>query len=246
MPDSKAFLLVSNRNGNRDIFKQSLGERTAQPVLTSPEDEVNPTLTPDGQWILYFTSGTGQRESSANPVFFEAGTSFRRAVAGCAQRERVRKRQMCTPSVQLVCRGSAGSRSTDFLGFRPNSGKGPRACRIELSAPSSSQYDWDLSPDGSQIVGIVEGTNRLWVLPLSGGGPKQEVVVKGWSRLTSPHWSADAHGWYVPSMSPPSLLYVIRKVKPVFCRELQTGIPLSRRPLSGLSCKHLEQQRLDD
>jgi len=89
-------------------------------------------------------------------------------------------------------------------------GKGRELARTDLSAPSS-QYDWDLSPDGSQIVGVIEGTNRLWVLPLSGGGPTQEVVVKGWSQLTSPSWSADGQGWYVGSYSPSSLLYVDQK-----------------------------------
>jgi Tol biopolymer transport system component len=211
MPDSKALLLVSNRNGNRDIFKQSLGERTAQPVLTSPEEEVNPTVTPDGQWILYFTSGTGQRESSANPV------SLRRAPISGGPSQVVHSEKgfanaKCArlPSNLCVVDQRVGGQLI-FSAFDPIRGKGRELARIELSAPASSQYDWNLSPDGSKIVGNIEGTNRLWVLPLSGGGPKQEVVVKGWSRLQSPTWSADGQGWYVESYSPPGLLYVDRK-----------------------------------
>ena len=134
-----------------------------------------------------------------------------------------------------------------FSAFDPIRGKGRELARTELPAPSFSQYDWDLSPDGSQIVGIIEGTNRLWVLPLFGLRPKQEVVVNGWSRLTSPKWSADGQGWYVPSVSPPSLLYVDQKGQArVLSTSRRSGIALTRRPLSGLSRIHLQQQRLDD
>jgi serine/threonine protein kinase/Tol biopolymer transport system component len=211
MPDSKALLLTSHRNGNPDIFKQSLGERTAQAVVASPEDECNPLLTPDGQWILYYTSPTWQRESSANAV------SLRRApisggLSQVVHSEKGFANAKCARLPSNVC--VVDQRVQDqliFSAFDPIRGKGRELARIELSAPSSSQYDWNLSRDGSQIVGIIEGTNRLWVLPLSGGGPKQEVVVKGWSRLTSPTWSTDGQGWYVRSMSPPNLLYVDRK-----------------------------------
>jgi hypothetical protein len=111
-----------------------------------------------------------------------------------------------------------------FSAFDPILGKGRELARIELSAPPSSQYDWDLSPDGSQIVGIIEGTNRLWVLPLSGLRPKREVVVNGWSRLTSPKWSADGQGWYVPSMS--ALLYVDQRGQArVLSRIADAGCP---------------------
>jgi Tol biopolymer transport system component len=211
MPDSKALLLISNRNGNRDIFRQGLDERTAQPVLTGPQDEVDPTVTPDGQWILYFSSSTWERESSANPV------SLRRAplsggLSQVVHSEKGFANAKCArPPSNLCVVDQRVQGQLIFSAFDPVRGMGRELARIELSAPSSSEYAWALSPDGSQIVGIIEGTNRLWVLPLSGGGPKQEVVVKGWSRLTSPEWSADGRGWYVPSMSPPSLLYVDRK-----------------------------------
>ena len=226
---------------------KSLGERTAQAVIASPEGECNPTVTPDGQWILYFSSPTWHRESSATPV------SLRRAPLSGGPSQVVHSEKgfanvKCARLPSNLCVVDQRVQGQlIFSAFDPIRGKkGRELARTELSAPSS-QYDWDLSRDGSQIVGIIEGTNRLWVLPLSGGGPKQEVVVKGWSRLTSPKWSADGQGWYVPSLSPPSLLYVDQKGQArVLSRDADVGIPLSRRPLSGLSQIHLQQQRLDD
>jgi serine/threonine protein kinase len=224
-PDSKALLLTSNRNGNLDIFKQSLGERTAQAVVASPEDECNPLLTPDGQWILYFTSPPWQRESSADPV------SLRRApisggLSQVVHSEKGFANAKCARLPSNLCVVDQRVQGQlIFSAFDPIRGKGRELARTELSAPTS-QYDWNLSRDGSQIVGVIEGTNRLWVLPLSGGGPKQEVVVKGWSRLTSPIWSTDGQGWYVRSMSPPSLLYVDQKGQArVLSREAEWGSP---------------------
>ena len=38
-PDSKAILFTSDRNGNADIFKQSLDERWAEPIVAGPGNE---------------------------------------------------------------------------------------------------------------------------------------------------------------------------------------------------------------
>jgi WD40-like Beta Propeller Repeat len=225
-PDSKAVLLTSNRNGNQDVFRQSLDERIAQPVLTSPEDEVNPTVTPDGQWILYFNSSTSQRESSTSPVALKRAP-LSGGLSRVVHSEKGFANVKCARLPSKLCVvDQRVEGQLIFSAFDPIQGKGRELARTELSAPPSSLYDWDLSPDGSQIVGIIEGTNRLWILPLSGRGPKQEVVVNGWSRLASPKWSADGQGWYVPSMSLPSLLYVDQKGQArVLWRQAEYGLP---------------------
>ncbi len=44
--------------GNFDIYKQALGQRTAEPLVAGPKDECDPTLTPDGAWLFYFLAST--------------------------------------------------------------------------------------------------------------------------------------------------------------------------------------------
>jgi Tol biopolymer transport system component len=49
--DSKAVFFHSDRNGNFDIFKQGLDQRTAEPIVVGPEDEMGPeAVSPDGVW----------------------------------------------------------------------------------------------------------------------------------------------------------------------------------------------------
>ena len=51
--DSKAVIFASDRNGNFDIFKQSLDQEAAEPIIAGPEDEVSPCLSWDGSWVVY-------------------------------------------------------------------------------------------------------------------------------------------------------------------------------------------------
>ena len=67
-PDSKAVLFSSDRNGNMDIFKQALDQRSAEPIVAGPSEECDPVVSPDGAWILYFGLTGGQRLYSADPV----------------------------------------------------------------------------------------------------------------------------------------------------------------------------------
>ncbi len=51
--DSQAILFHSDRNGQFDIFKQALGQETAEPLVTGPGNKHDPVLSPDGNLILY-------------------------------------------------------------------------------------------------------------------------------------------------------------------------------------------------
>ena len=60
MPDGKAVLFQSNRNGTWGIYKQGLDQTTAQPVVTGPDYKDWPVVSPDGSWILYLSSATAE------------------------------------------------------------------------------------------------------------------------------------------------------------------------------------------
>jgi Tol biopolymer transport system component len=72
-------------------------------------------------------------------------------------------------------------------------------------------YDWDLSPDGSQIAVLFpQGENHIRVLSL-GGGESRDLTVEGWYGFNNgPDWAPDGKGFYISSKSPrdATLLYV--------------------------------------
>jgi len=96
-----------------------------------------------------------------------------------------------------------------FTAFDPIKGRGGIVSRI--ATKPGLDYNWDLSPDGSQIAMLFPaGKNRIRLLPLSGGEPR-DLVVKGWYGFKpGPDWAADGKGFYVSSSSPRgvTLLYI--------------------------------------
>ncbi len=61
-------LRTGSTEGQRDILALRVGRDTVpRPLLTAPWDEEAPALSPDGRWLAYVSSETGQREVFVRP-----------------------------------------------------------------------------------------------------------------------------------------------------------------------------------
>jgi len=61
-------LFEAYRDGRWQIFKQSLDENTAEPIVTQAHEKgtgnvTGATLTPDGAWLLYTASNSDDNSS---------------------------------------------------------------------------------------------------------------------------------------------------------------------------------------
>ena len=211
-PDSRAILISSDRNGRLNIFRQGLEDRAAEPLVTSLSGECDPTVSPDGKWIFYFTLPSTRRQASADPVI------LRRAPLSGGPSQVVHSENgfayvhCARPPSNFCVVDQRVHHQLIFYAFDPTRGKGQELARTELSGSGVlSPYDWDISRDGSQIALIdrFTGTNRIRVLSLTGGSSR-EVIVNGWGNLGFVTWSASGNGWFVGNVSPneASLLYV--------------------------------------
>ena len=210
-PDSKAVLFHSDRSGNYDIYKQALDQDSAEPLVASPRADWIARLSPDASWIVY--------ESAAQPE--DLGTSapseLRRVPmsGGPSQlvlttRGYVDHRCARAPSTLcLVGEQTEDQKQLVVTAFDPVKGRGREVARIATNP--SFVYNWDLSPDGSQIaMQVPPGENRFRLLPLTGGASR-DLAVKGWFHFDDgPDWSSDGKGFYVSSRSPKGvrLLYI--------------------------------------
>ncbi len=59
MRDSKTILFRSNRTGRSQIFKQQMEQDTAEPLIRGRMMRDGAELSPDGRWILYWSSAPG-------------------------------------------------------------------------------------------------------------------------------------------------------------------------------------------
>ena len=70
-PDGKWLLYDSDRNGNADIFRISLGtgpDATPERVTSEPFDEFGPNMSPDGRYVAYHSLRKGKRDIESKPL----------------------------------------------------------------------------------------------------------------------------------------------------------------------------------
>jgi len=199
MPDGKAVLFQSNRNGTWGIYKQGLDETTAQPVVTGPDYKDWPVVSPDGAWILYLSKASAGANPTSPVRIMQVPTS-----GGAPQlvlEGRGVGRLACTRSPASLCVFSEPSpdlKQLIFSAFDP--AQAPR--RRELTRvnllPSSHNYSWDLSADGSRLAFTQydDREARIQILPLA-DREVREVNVTGRHDLTDLYWAADGRGLFV-------------------------------------------------
>jgi eukaryotic-like serine/threonine-protein kinase len=200
MPDSKAVLFTSDRNGNYDIFKQLIGEREAEALVAGPKDECDPMITPDGNWLLYFSIPKSERQASPDPV------ELRRVPSSGGTPELILRE----PGVsQIECSDARIARCVmdertngelNFYAFDPVRGKGRQLARIDVDSPPV-EFSWDLSSDGKHIALVMDSwlEGRIVVLSLT-TGTMRSVAVSGWRLLQCITWASDG-GWFVSGYS---------------------------------------------
>ena len=207
MPDSKAVLFSSDRNGNFDVFRQALDQSTAELVVGGPDNEMGAIVTPDRGWVLYSTTLAAYRSSDPLSAWKDPeSTSLMRApISGGPSQLLLRKRGLvditCTHTAVKQCVLLEGDqKQLTFSALDPLRGKGRELARADYDG--SSGYSWNLSPDGSQvaITRLAQSEGRIRILSLRARS-ERDVAVIGRTGLNSITWSTDGKGWYIGSQS---------------------------------------------
>ena len=213
--DSNAVVFVSNRNGLWELFRQSLDEETAQPIVTvsaaeaerTEAGEFNPTIprmSPDGKWILYLIWRRAASSSAAAAVelvrvpITGGPPQLVLTPSGSAIHS-----LRCARSPATLC--AIAERTPDhkhliFTAFDPMFGRGRELARFDTNPTPDAEYAWDLSPDGTRIAILKRSEAIIHVLSL-GRQASQEIVGKGWSGLQSVDWAADGTSLFVSSVT---------------------------------------------
>jgi len=200
--DGRTVLFFSTRNGANALFKQPLGQTTAEPMITVKEEESleeNACLTPEGSSVLYVV-----RPKAGNPL---APTTIMRAPISGGSPQLVLtansygKGPRCGKFPAALCviaERSADRKELVFSTLDPVKGRGSQLATLRTE--ETADYQWDLSPDGARVATLKNRDGRIQILSLSGQPPK-EVTVKGWNLLNNVNWWADGKGLYVASLN---------------------------------------------
>jgi eukaryotic-like serine/threonine-protein kinase len=193
--DSKEVIFRSNRNGHWGIFKQSLSEDTAEPLVLRSEDIGHTVVTPNGRWVIYSVST--KPEDRAAPVQLmrvpiSGGPSepVLTAPTGIVQ---------CAKAPANLCvlyEDDLDRKQYTVSSFDALSGRGRELTRIDYGA-NKGDYDIVLSPDGNRLAYTTGHEGLIHILSLR-GQPLQEIRVKGgWTRFEDMEWAADCQGLFV-------------------------------------------------
>ena len=232
VPDSKAILFSSDRNGTWDIFKQALDQDEAQSLVTGPDYKSQPVVSPDGSWILYLSSATAEVNPTTLARIMRVPTSGGppqlvlegRGIDGLA----------CARSPATLCafnERASDDRQLIFSAFDPMHGRGQELTRISLRQPNRG-YAWDLSREGSRLAftQFDDREARIEILPLA-GGVAREFNVKGWKGLGGLSWASDGKGLFgcaQQAVRGSTLLYVDLEGRAnVLWQQKLTGIALT-------------------
>ncbi len=197
-PDSKAVLFGSYRDGRWSIFRQSLDEDAAEPIVSGAQGEAitSATASPNGAWLLYVLAAT---EPSAVDRLMRVpikGGSPELVLTG-----RIYEKFACARSPATVCviaEPTSDRKQLIFTAFDPQRGRGGELTRFNTDPAAGNSYVWDFSPDGTRIAILSYPKARIDVLPLD-GQPIQTILVKGWSSLLSLNWASDGQGIFASS-----------------------------------------------
>lgn len=194
--DSKAVVFGSNRDGRWKIFKQLVDQDAAEAIVTGPEDAGNPRVSPDGAWVLYIISpraGTPSRLRQLMRVPITGGPPQLVLTANIYNTLRCAK---APASLCAIAEQTPDRKHLIFTAFDPLKGRGDELTTFDTDP--SSNYVWDLSPNGSSIA-IVQGSGgRISILSLSGRAP-MEIQSKGWHTAKSLDWTADGKALLISS-----------------------------------------------
>jgi serine/threonine protein kinase len=226
-PDSKAVLLISNRTGKTNIFRQRINETSAEMLVLGPEDKEICRVSPDGTQVLYLSDTDGKDGPKTSRV-------MRAPLDGGAPQVVVAAPGIsniaCSRAPASICIYSlASSTQMVFVALDPVNGNAHEVARLQEQI---GNMNWSLSPDGKLIAVTKSGEKRIRLLSIS-GQPTREIVLKNWNAFSSVDWAADSKGLFVtsnPTGWRSSLLYVdlaanVHELWQVKSTEPSWGIP---------------------
>jgi len=202
--DNKTVFFDSDRFGRRQIFRQQLDRDAAEPLVQSAEEVEQATVTPDGAWILYWSTPEASpgRPSSKHRI-------MRIPVAGGSS-EQILEADGDNSSIDFRCpAGTTGScvlsgwdqNQMIFYLFDPLKGKGKELTRTKLPQPSDD-FDWSLSPDGLHIAvsssSLLKGQVR--VLDAQNGSERAVKLPADWF-IWAASWSQDSNSLFLAAQS---------------------------------------------
>ena len=217
--DSKGVVFGAYRDGQWKVFKQSLDRDTAEPIVANARDlfGAEARVSPDGTWILYLAPPLDRAATFAGARLMRApirGGPSALVLTARIPQYGAYNNPVCARAPAALCvitEEAEDHKHYIFTAFDPVSGRGRELARFDYSTDDGA-YDWDLSPDGTQMAVLKTSRNRIHVLSFD-RKPVRDIAVKGDVALQTVNWTSDGKGLYASTATPQgsALLHIDRE-----------------------------------
>ena len=214
-PDGKSVLYISNREGRFHIYRQTVGEGTAELVETGADEPNILRLNPERTEILYTTLKRGDKapEHSQHDASKDSGMQGSKDISNSANTTLFRimriplaggqpKQVLEWPEVnnfqcaRLPSREciftSYANQALEFYEFDSETGK--TNLMFKISDPGWQLYNWTLSPNGEMLASAkklrAQDEAEIQIMSIRGGSTRK-IVLNEWRSVRSIDWAAD-------------------------------------------------------
>lgn len=220
-PDSKWLLFESNRTGRMSIFQQHLQSSNPDSVLADEDENRSPSLSPDGQWILYLARRTEPPQARLMRLPINGGSPELILAANVSRGLETLTVDNVTPPVgqpAFRCPWRLGAscvlsestaREVVFSFFDPvPSAAKTETFRIQPNNPNN--VFWDLSPDGCRVAYGERGVASVIHVRELRQNSTHDISIPQWPELLTLGWSADGGSLFSTNFAPTgsSLLHI--------------------------------------
>jgi eukaryotic-like serine/threonine-protein kinase len=203
--DSKTVLFFSNRAGRRQIFTQEIGKDGAEPLVPGLDEQTGAKPSPDGRWILYYSSEYSEGDSPPRTRLMRFATS-----GGISEQV---LRMQGVPSLGTVLfdcpthpSGSCVISRLDqgrlvFYTLDPIQGQGREVARTKFE--QDKVENWAISPDGSHlaVLNVNQRGKQISILEL-GNGAERDIPLPHELRFYALAWTAEGKGFFATVAAP--------------------------------------------
>jgi Tol biopolymer transport system component/tRNA A-37 threonylcarbamoyl transferase component Bud32 len=187
-PDGRWLYFDSDRSGNADLCRMSLGGGEPQQLTTDPADDFSPDVSPDGRWVAFHSLRFGTRDAFVMSA--EGGEAQR--VTDDSGEERS---PMWSPDGRSLAYTLSGTGTRD--GPYVISKQGSRWGLPRRVGNPSNRTDW--SPDGRTLLST--GNDGIWLIPIAGdASPGRAYPLSDTINPLFARWSPDGRTIYVKAV----------------------------------------------
>ncbi len=195
--DSQSLIIVSNRTGMNEIYRQLLDQNDPQLLVSGQPGVTDAEVSPDGKWVLFLRSDDPADDSSPAHLMRvplaggppeELSTASGGASLSCA----------ASPSTLCILgQLSRDRRQLIIFSLDLQRGVGGELLRFDHD-PKEADWCVDLSPDGTRLAILEQPEAPIGIVSIADGSRKSLKNI-AWTNLSALHWSSDGRSLFASS-----------------------------------------------